>query len=232
MKSRLSWKSVGLDVAGRTKKLRKSYRTSRAILQAASHILAQVTQGDSEDFLEPDFEGMESGIPPILIYADSPQDAMDRVVNEIAVASQGQLSLSSLLVIYGDKVNKSMLVEQIGKRIGLDRIWWLNRKEHKKLPPNGYGQDYLRVVYLETATGLEASVVFLVGLENLLSAGRLPKASEDEHAQRQEEQARKLYMAMTRAGQRLILISSQRLPDTIESVFKLPETEAAYEQFE
>jgi thymidine kinase len=38
MKSRLSWKSVGLDVAGRTKKLRKSYGQPRLFsrLQAAS----------------------------------------------------------------------------------------------------------------------------------------------------------------------------------------------------
>jgi len=223
MKSRLSWKRVGLDVAGRTKKLHKSYRTTRAILQAASHILAQATRSDPDDFLEPDFDGMDAGVPPVLVYADSPQDAVDRVANEISAASQGQLPLSSLLVIYGDKVNKLLLVQELGRRIGTGRVWWLNQKEHKKLPPNGYGPDYLRVAYVETATGLEASVVFLVGLENLLSQGRLPDVSDDAHAQLQEEHVRKLYMAMTRAGQRLILVSSERLPDAIEHVFISPE---------
>ncbi len=219
MKSRLSWKSVGLEVAGRTRKLRKSYRTTRAILQAASRLLAQATRGDPDDYLEPDFADMQAGTPPLLIYADSPQDALDRLVNEVAAASQTPLPLASLLVIYGDKVDKSLLVRELGERFGEERIWWLNRKEHKKLPPHGYGPDYLRVAYLETATGLEASVVFLVGLENLLAQGALPDVSLEAQAQLQEEHARKLYMAMTRAGQRLILVASERLPEAIEAVF-------------
>jgi hypothetical protein len=37
-------------------------------------------------------------------------------------------------------------------------VWWLNKD--KKLPPHGYGPDYLRLTSLETATGLEGRVVF------------------------------------------------------------------------
>lgn len=219
MKSRLSWKGVGLDVAGRTRKLRKSYRTTRAILQAASQLLAEAARGDPDDYLEPDYEGMGAGAPPVLIYADTPQDAVDRLVNEVDAAARTLLPLASLLVIYGDKVNKALLVRELGERFGADRIWWLNRKEHKKMPPRGYGPDYLRVAYLETATGLEASVVFLVGLENLLAQNTLPDVGAETQAQMREEHARKLYMAMTRAGQRLILVSSARLPDVIETAF-------------
>ena len=219
MKSRLSWKSVGIDVAGRTKKLRKSYRTSRAILQAASLVLAQATQGDSDDFLVPDFDNMEPGVPPALIYAASPQDAVDRVINEIAAISPRALNLSNILVICGDRINKRMLVNDLGKRIGSDKVWWMNHKEQKISPSKGYAQDYLRLVSLETATGLEASVVFLIGMEDLLSDGRRLDLEDEEMALEREERARKFYMAMTRAGQRLILVSSQRLPQYVESVF-------------
>lgn len=63
MKNRLSWKSVGLDVSGRTtKKLRRSYRTTQAILASANRILAQYAQGDPDDFLVPDLSGMEPGV--------------------------------------------------------------------------------------------------------------------------------------------------------------------------
>ena len=221
MKSRLSWKSVGLDVSGRTKKLRKSYRMTQAILKAASHILAQSAPSDPEEFLEPDFAGMEAGAPPILIYSDSPQDAIDRVTNEVAaIAEQEQLPMSSLLVIHGNKVDAFTLFQKLGNRIGPDRIWWMNGKEHKKAPPKGYGQDYLRLARLETATGLEATVVFLVGIEDLLSDADLPGLRDDEQARRREGNARKLFMAMTRAGQRLALISSQRAPEAIERVFE------------
>ena len=51
--------------------------------------------------------------------------------------------------------------------------------------------------------------------------GRQPAPiREDEQAKRKEENARKLYMAMTRAGQRLAVVSSQRAPETIERVFE------------
>ena len=153
------------------------------LLKAASHILAQSAPSDPEEFLEPDFAGMEAGAPPILIYSDSPQDAIDRLTNEVAaIAEQEQLPMSSLLVIHGNKVDAFTLFQKLGNRIGPDRIWWMNGKEHKKAPPKGYGQDYLRLARLETATGLEAAVVFLVGIEDLLSDADLPGLRDDEQA--------------------------------------------------
>jgi superfamily I DNA/RNA helicase len=222
MKNRLSWKSVGLDVAGRTKKLRKSYRTTQAILDAATHVLGQFVQSDPEDYLEPDFTGMELGTPPFLIYADTPQDAADRVTNEIAaLTSEGQLPLASILVLYGNNIQKQLLYELLEKRVGFGKIWWLNKKEHKKEPPNGYGKDYLRLANIDTATGLEASVVFLIGLDGLMSESRIPGQSKDELAARAEENGRKLYMAMTRAGQRLVMVATQKLPSSIENLFQI-----------
>ena len=221
MKSRLSWKSVGLDVAGRTKKLRKSYRTTRAILEAADNMLGQYVQADPEEFLAPDFAGMEPGKAPILIYTESPQDAVDRLGNELAaIAAQGRLPLSSLLVIYGDGIQKGLLYEQLGKRLGSERVWWLNKNGQKKEPPGGHGPDYLRLAYIDTATGLEGCVVFLIGVENLFFGHDIPGLEEAERAARSEQNARKLYMAMTRAGLRLVLVSAQRLPAGIEALFE------------
>ena len=42
---------------------------------------------------------------------------------------------------------------------------------------------------------------------------------DEEQAERREENARKLYMAMTRAGQKLFVMSSQRLSAEIEALF-------------
>jgi superfamily I DNA/RNA helicase len=220
MKSRLSWKSVGLDVAGRTRKLRRSYRTTQAILTSAHRILAQYTQGDPDDFLAPDLSGMEAGVKPVLVYTDSPQDSVDRLVNELSVNVEKQtIALDDLLVIYGENVQKALLYSRLCKRFGADSVWWFNKKEHRKTPPNGYEQTYLRMANLETATGLEAAVVFLIGLENLLSDSPIPNLDQEEQAVMVEENARKFYMAMTRAGQRLFLLSSQRIPACIADCF-------------
>lgn len=220
MKHRLSWKRVGLDVAGRTKKLRRSYRTTQAILAAANRMLAQYAQGDPDDFLVPDLSGMEAGVKPLLIHTDSPQDAVDRLVNELSASLQEHaITLGDLLVIYGENVQKALLYNRLCKQFGTDSVWWLNKKEHRKTPPKGYEREYLRLANLETATGLEAGVVFLIGMENLLTDGEIPGLDQEEQAAVAEEHARKLYMAMTRAGQRLVLLSSQRLPAFIEDSF-------------
>lgn len=224
MKSRLSWKSAGIDVVGRTKKLRKSYRTTRAILEAATGVLAAlggVDSNDSDDYLEPDFDGMEAGTQPILLYVDSPQDAIERLTNELAAIYDTQNTpLAATLVIYGDNVPKRPLHERLNNYFD-GHVWWFNEDAQKKLPPHGYGHDYLRMANVDTATGLEGAIVFLLGVEHLFLDALIPGITDDERTANLEERARKLYMAMTRAGQRLVVISSQRLPREMEWLFEI-----------
>jgi len=212
MKSRLSWRNAGLDVAGRTKKLLRSYRTTQAILYTAGTLLNRTVQDDPEHYLAPDYAGMEQGAPPILLRVASPQDAVDRAVNEIvALAERHALPLSSFLVIYGAGTPKKLLYERLCRALGPQCIWWLNKD--KKQPPAGYGPDYLRLANLETATGLEGAVVFLLGMEGLLFDG----------AAEREADARKLYMAMTRASHRLVMLSSGELPADAQALFRVSE---------
>jgi len=210
MKSRLSWRNAGLDVAGRTKKLLRSYRTTQAILRTAGTLLARAVQADPEDYLEPDFTGMEEGAAPILLRVDTPQDAVDRAVNEIvALVDTHGLPLSAFLVIYGPDTPKQLLYRRLCAALGSQRVWWLNKD--KKQPPAGYGPDYLRLANLETATGLEGGAVFLLGMESLL-------ALEGEGAR--EADARKLYMAMTRASHRLVMLSTEAVPADALPLFR------------
>ena len=207
MKSRLSWRNAGLDVAGRTKKLLRSYRTTQAILHSAGTLLARAVQADPEHYLEPDFTGMEAGAAPILLRVDSPQDAVDRAVNEIvALVEQHGVPLSSFLVIYGSDTPRQLLYRRLCGALGAKRVWWLNKD--KKQPPDGYGPDYLRLANLETATGLEGGAVFLLGMESLLTTG-------------EESAARKLYMAMTRASHRLVMLSAGEVPPDALPLFRL-----------
>ena len=210
MKSRLSWRNAGLDVAGRTKKLLRSYRTTQAILHSAGTLLARAVQADPEHYLEPDFTGMEEGAAPILIRVDTPQDAVDRAVNEIVALVQTRgLPLSAFLVIYGSDTPKQLLYRRLCAALGTKRVWWLNKD--KKEPPDGYGPDYLRLANLETATGLEGGAVFLLGVEGLLNV---------EEGDAREADARKLYMAMTRASHRLVMLSTEQVPPDALPLFR------------
>lgn len=219
MKSRLSWRNAGLDVAGRTKKLLRSYRTTQAILHAAGTLLARAVQADPEHYLEPDFTGMEEGAAPILLRVDSPQDAVDRAVNEIVALIEGHgVPLSSFLVIYGNDTPKQLLYRRLCAALGADRVWWLNKD--KKQPPAGYGPDYLRLANLETATGLEGGAVFLLGMESLLTAGGAEAGAGADG--KREPDARKLYMAMTRASHRLVMLSTEAVPPDVLALFRAP----------
>ncbi|NRF67393.1 ATP-dependent helicase [Aquincola sp. S2] len=219
LKNRQSWKSAGIEVAGRTKKLRRSYRTTSAILEAATTVMAVLGPADGDDSVEPDYAGMVPGKRPLLACADTPQDAIDRLCNELAGAHARGLPLGAFLVIYGEQVNRRTLHACLERRVGAGKVWWFNEQRQKRAPPHGRGRDYLRLAYLDTATGLEACIVFLIGVENLFFSGRVAGLGDEERAERREENARRLYMAMTRAGQRLILVSAQRLPPQVEALF-------------
>jgi superfamily I DNA/RNA helicase len=227
MRHRLSWKSAGLEVAGRTKRLRRSYRTTQALLASATALVDALALGDREEDLAPDFAGMDAGTRPILLYAASPQDALDRLVNELAALADEGLPLGAFLVMYGENVNKKALYSELVKRFGLRRVWWFNERDQKKAPPGGRGQDPLRLAYIDTATGLEASVVFLIGAEPLFALADSESAGDAESMARREDSVRKLYMALTRAGQKLVLLSSRPLPPPLEALFDIPEGDAA-----
>jgi superfamily I DNA/RNA helicase len=72
------------------------------------------------------------------------------------------------------------------------------------------------MAYVDTATGLEGAVVFLLGVENLFSADAPDGQQHEGDPGEREANARKLYMAITRTGSRLILVSWRRLPPSIE----------------
>jgi len=117
-----------------------------------------------------------------------------------------------MLLLYGKGIDKALLVKTLKTRFGVDRIWDMN---DKRAAP-GHDES-LRIATVESATGLEANAVFLVGLEKLL---RNTVQSHSVTESELEQNARKLYMAMTRAGQRLVLISSTPLPEKIAGLFE------------
>jgi superfamily I DNA/RNA helicase len=60
---------------------------------------------------------------------------------------------------------------------------------------------------LNAATGLEAAVVFLLGADSLLASEADPRLDADARAELVADHTRLLYMAATRAAQRLVIFS-------------------------
>lgn len=66
-------------------------------------------------------------------------------------------------------------------------------------------RDTIRVCSLHAATGLEGAIVFLVGLQEIWASMDHPQITPDEQRELVRDNTRNLYMAMTRAGQRLVM---------------------------
>jgi superfamily I DNA/RNA helicase len=71
-------------------------------------------------------------------------------------------------------------------------------------PKDTYPGDYIRVTTLNAGTGLESPIVFLVGLHELFEEEQSLRLSDEEREAVILDNTRKIYMAATRAGQRLV----------------------------
>jgi superfamily I DNA/RNA helicase len=200
-----SWRSLGFEVRGRSDHLRRSYRTTLEILNFATLFYRNriPSEGDDEDILAPDLYAMPNGAFPLLIPLTSPQDEVTRLANEVAALAKQGVPLRDLLVLHAGWQGVKALIAAIRARLGPNAAWD---------PKEQYPGNYVRVTTLNAGTGLEAPIVFLAGLHELFEREQSLRLSDEEREALILENTRKIYMAATRAGQRLVLTYVGELP--------------------
>ena len=209
-----SWKSLGFEVRGRSNHLRRSYRTTLEILNFATLFYRSriPRDGDEEDILAPDLFSMPNGPFPMLIPLSSSQDEIARLANEVAALANQEVPLRDLLVLHAGWQGVKGLIEAIRDRLGPNAAWD---------PKDQYPGDYVRVTTLNAGTGLEAPIVFLAGLHELFEREQSLRLSDEEREALILENTRKIYMAATRAGQRLVLTYVGELPKDLKRRFPM-----------
>jgi superfamily I DNA/RNA helicase len=203
LKRRQSWLASGLDVRGRTQRLDRSYRTTRAILDFATRMYQLRLPADDEALIAPAVQEMDAGAPPQIIRLTSEQDETTRVVNEIRVLREAGVPLSHILVLHASWQGVERLLGRLRAEFGPSAV--VN-------PKTAAPGKHIRVCTLNAATGLESPIVFVMGTHALCEAEQSVRLSADERAELIRENTRKLYMAFTRAGQRLALTYVGELP--------------------
>jgi superfamily I DNA/RNA helicase len=206
-----SWKSFGLEARGRTHQLRRSYRTSREIIQFAS-LLYRLRLADEkdDDILIPDLFNMPTGAFPQIISLTSSQDEITRLANEVAGFVKQGYPKKHLLLLHSEGNGVKSLIQAINKRLG---------KDAARDPKTDYPGDYVRVTTLNAGAGLESPIVFLAGLREMFDEEQSLRLSDDEREALIRDNTRKLYMATTRAGQRLVLTYVGELPEALKAAF-------------
>ena len=207
-----SWKSFGLDARGRTHHLRTSYRTTREIMQFATFLYRlRLAEEKDEDILAPDLLNMPNGSFPQIIPLTSPQDEITRIANEVETLVRQGCPKKDLLLLHTEGQGVKSLIQAINNRLG---------KDAAIDPKATYPGDYVRVTTLNAGTGLESPIVFLAGVRQLFEEEQSLRLSDDERETLVRDNTRKLYMAATRAGQRLVLTYVGVLPGTLNQALK------------
>lgn len=204
LRRRQSWVSAGIEVRGRTTRLATAYRNTRAILRFALNFYQdrRGLEDDEMDLNIPNQEMLdampEPGIEPELVWVASAQDELARAVNEVVRLKQLGLEPGALLLLHTDGRMARSLANALELRLG-------PRQVHLAKQSMRPAAAFCSVAALDAATGLEAPVVMLLGMDMLLESEADPRLPPEERAELRRDHTRKLYMGFTRAGQKLLV---------------------------
>lgn len=197
---RFSFKSVGIQAQGRTTILKVNYRNTRQILETASAAAAELLApdqteaaagGDDDDHvprLQPVSCGREGPQPLIVDLPTLPQRA-ERLAEWLASMHQSGHAWGDMAVLCRDWRTMDVCEAALRRR----QLPHLVRRKTGQFDPLA---DHIHVMTMHASKGLEFPVVALLG------------ERREAHAQDREaalEEGRLLYVAATRATQRLAM---------------------------
>ena len=202
-----SWLASGLEVRGRVHRLTKSYRTTREIFDFATLLYRTRLPDDEEEIVPPEIWHMPHGGLPVIIPLTSEQDEVTRVINEIRQLAQNKVPWQDILLIHANRDEVGSIIARLNRIFGQDTA---------VDPAQTDAQGRIRVCSLNAATGLESPIVFLMGAHDLYEREQSIRLSDEERLALIRDNTRKLYMACTRAGQRLVLTYVGPIPGSLQ----------------
>ncbi|MGN6827956.1 DEAD/DEAH box helicase [Paucibacter sp. M5-1] len=189
-----SFKSVGIQAAGRTTILKINYRNTKQILQTANRVAAEFLQPDVQD---------EDGVPlvqPLSCGRDGPEPLIVRV----PTANQEPSTIAELLSAahqeghaWGDMAvlcRDHSTMDQCARSLDYRRLPHHVRHRSGDFDPLA---NTIKVMTMHASKGLEFPVVAIAGV------GQMPQGGEEP-----ADEAKLFYVAATRATQKLIVAVS------------------------
>jgi len=217
LRRRQSWRRLGFDVKGRVARLDRSYRNTREILNFASMFYRSRQPEDMDAILATDLTHLPKGPMPFLIPVRSPQDEITKVINEIeAYLGRGGQG-GEILIIHCSSSGARNCLSRLQRHFGEDMAM------DPRQP--GLHPRAIRVLSLDAATGLESRNVFLLGAHELYEQEQAYRISEEERADRIRQNTKRLYTAITRAGQGLFITFKGPVPHDLRPLTSLSVSE-------
>ncbi|UJM88518.1 NERD domain-containing protein [Rhodanobacter denitrificans] len=211
---KISWKSLGVQAQGRTTILKLNYRNTLEILSVArtfaQDLLASRSDeadGDGVPLVAPESAGRRGAVPE-LVRTDTARAQMDVLIARLRDEHAHGRPYSEMAVIYRNQWEGEKLHEVL-RDLGIPSRLADNTGKQSLFAV----EDSIKLVTMHSSKGLEFPFVIIPGI------GGLPKEGQSE-----ADEARLLYVAMTRATEHLLLIHhldsvfSRRIRDSINEV--------------
>jgi hypothetical protein len=194
---KFSLSSVGIKAPGRTTILRLNYRNTREILEfaytfAKTFISPQSADDDHIPLIEPE-SGGPSGPVPAFRKRESVEAEIEYAVHCLHKWQAGGEPLNEMAVICASQ-RHGFLMQQRLRREGLAHLWMGERQGKAAYDPS---KQQVSILSIQSSKGLEFKSVIFIGL------GHVAEVFDE------KEQAKLLYVGMTRARERLILTASE-----------------------
>lgn len=190
-----SFQSVGIQAQGRTTILRLNYRNTLEVLSVARAfslelLNAREAQEDNVPVVAPQSAGRRGALPELL-HCATLWEERDCIVERLRDEQRRGRMLNDMAVIYRTSA-QAFQIEKNLTEAGIPFVSGRSSKGRGEL----YGvADAVKVVSMHSSKGLEFGLVIIPGLHEM------PKKGEDE-----ADEARLLYVAMTRTIDRLVMI--------------------------
>jgi len=198
-KSRFSFYSVGIQAKGRTTILKLNYRNTAEILAVARAFADDLlSPADAEEDQAPTVLPMSAGRrgpKPVLVKLPAVRDEAEFMAQRLSEANKMGTPWRDMAVIYRRYGIGQKLVDALARK-GIP-FQWQQDKKHSFSPLH----DSVKLITMHSSKGLEFPLVCIPGLGE--------KAREDDDI---EDEARLLYVAMTRATHELVMTHSDTSP--------------------
>lgn len=190
---------IGIDISGRSFILKKNYRNTHEILKAAFGLVSQYefSDVDEENIAKPSMPDFAEshGERPLLLRCSSADEEVAYVAASIQSSlAMGQAAGQICVIAPTANIRQDMENALHGKGIASAEL----RNDVD------YESDNVKISTIESAKGHEFSAVYIMGLVE----GALP--AQGTEANELPREASRLYVAMTRAREKLVMSYSPR----------------------
>ncbi|WP_205519649.1 3'-5' exonuclease [Pyxidicoccus caerfyrddinensis] len=197
-RERFSFRSVGIQAQGRTTILRLNYRNTAEILRFAAAFAKDVLKPEEADedgvpLVLPQTAGRH-GPPPRLVALPSLREEADYVAGHLRQLQTEGFRWSDMALLYRSFEVGEAATQRLA-HAGVP-FQWVGK--HTRQSPLDAGEDSVKVLTFHASKGLEFPVVAIPGLGRPHARAESPK-----------EEARLLYVAMTRAMERLVVTGAE-----------------------